>query len=72
MELFSIGEATNVNVLKQAISRSTLNEKQIEAILVGANLEKQELKTTTAELANITSTNAMSASQVGATSTTLT
>lgn len=71
MTLSTIGKTNNLAVLKQAIARSTLNEKQIVAILTGAGLEKQELKTTTAELAQITSTNALSTSQEVATTSTL-
>ena len=71
MGLFAIGEANNKSIIKQAISRSKLNEEQIESILIGAGLEKQELKTTTSELAQITATNILSASQSGATVTTL-
>ena len=54
-----------------AIAESVLNEEQIKAILVKQGLTGETLKTTTAELAQVTSTNKLATSQKVATGTTL-
>ena len=66
-----IGSKYSLETLKSAIAQSTLNEQQIKSILLANGLQGELLKTTTAELAQITSTNTLSASQVGATTSTL-
>lgn len=69
-----LAEATkcySTEAIKAAISQSTLNETQIKAILSAKNLTGETLETTTAELAQVASTNALSASQKKATDTTL-
>ena len=60
----------STEAIKTAISQSTLNKTQIEAILSAKGLTDETLETTTAELAQITTTNALSASQAGATAST--
>jgi hypothetical protein len=57
----------SVEAVKLALAQTTLNEKQIEGILVNKGLTGETLKTTAAELSNVASTNAMSASQSVAT-----
>lgn len=69
--LIAIGRTYDIETLKSAIAQSTLNKTQIEAILIANGLQGELLETTTAELAQITSTNTLSASQVGATTSTL-
>lgn len=66
-----IGSKYSLETLKSAIAQSTLNEQQIKSILLANGLQGELLETTTAELAQITSTNTLSASQVGATTSTL-
>lgn len=66
-----IGSKYSLETFKSAIAQSTLNEQQIKSILLANGLQGELLETTTAELAQITSTNTLSASQVGATSSTL-
>lgn len=69
-----LAEATagySTEAIKASIAESTLNETQIKAILYKKGLTGETLKTTTAELAQVTSTNALSASQKKATDTTL-
>lgn len=60
----------STEVLKLAIAQTTLDETQIKAILTAKGLKGQILETTTAELAQATSTNALSTSQKTATGTT--
>lgn len=60
----------STEVLKLAIAQTTLDETQIKAILTAKGLKGQILETTTAELAQATSTNALSISQKTATGTT--
>ena len=60
----------STEAVKMAISESTLNKEQIKAILYQKGLKGEILETTTAELAQVTSTNALSASQTTATATT--
>lgn len=61
----------STEAIKSAIAQSTLNEEQIKAILIEKGFEGQILETTTAELTQATATNALSASQTGATASTL-
>lgn len=63
-------EQYSLKAIKMAIADTTLNEKQIERILIQKGLTGETLKTTTAELAAITTTNGLSASQKKATGTT--
>ncbi len=61
----------STEAIKMAIAQSTLNEEEIKAMLSKKGLIGKTLETTTAELAQITSTNALSASQNVATGSTL-
>lgn len=61
----------STEAIKTAICQSTLNETQIRAILLEKGLTGETLETTTAELVQVTSTNALSASQEAATATTM-
>lgn len=54
-----------------ALSQSQLNATQIKAVLVSKGLQGSLLKTTTAELANATATNAMAATEGTATTATV-
>lgn len=56
---------------KMALSQSQLNATQIKAVLVSKGLQGSLLKTTTAELANATATNAMAATEGTATTATV-
>ena len=58
-------------MLKASLAQSTLNEEQIEQILIANGLQGEILETTAEELANAASTNAVAASQTKATGTTL-
>lgn len=49
----------SLNAIKTAIAESTLDETQIKAILEKKGLKHKELETTTAELAEVTSNNAI-------------
>lgn len=60
----------SIETIKATLTQKNLNREQIEAILTAKGYQGELLKTTTDELANIASTNALSASQVGATATT--
>ncbi len=60
----------STEAVRAAISQSTLNKDLIEGILKSKGLTGETLKTTTAELANATATNAMSKSQEKATGST--
>lgn len=53
----------STEAIKASIAESTLNEAQIKTILSSKGLKGELLKTTTAELAQATSTDALSASQ---------
>ena len=66
-----VSKSYTTEVLKQAIAQSTLNKKQIRAILYANGLRGEILKNTTAEVANAASTNMVAASQAGATASTL-
>lgn len=69
-----LAEATSgysIEAIKASIAQSTLNEEEIKAILSAKGLTGEILETTTAELAQITSTNALSASQKKATISTV-
>ena len=61
----------SLEAVKMAIAESTLNEEQIRSILIKQGLQGEILETTTAELAQVTSTNALSASQEAAAATTM-
>lgn len=61
----------STEAIKMAIAESTLNETQIKAILTKKGLKGEILETTTAELAEITTTNGMSIAQKEATVSTL-
>lgn len=61
----------STEAVKAAIAQTTLNEKYIKAILEGQGLTGEILETTAAELAQVTSTNALAASQEKATGTTI-
>ena len=69
-ELKNVTASYSTEAVKMAIAQSTLNKTQIEAILSAKGLTGETLETTTAELAQITTTNALSASQAGATAST--
>ncbi len=61
----------SVETVKSAIAQSTLNEEQIRAILIEKGLTGQLLETTTAELAQATTTNALAVSEGVATTATV-
>lgn len=69
--LEGIGKSYTTQTLKEAIALSTLDKEQIKVILSANGLQGELLETTTAELANATTTNALSASQATTTTTTL-
>lgn len=56
--------------VKAAISQTTLTEAQIKTILASKGLKGEILQTTASELAQITATNALTASEAGATTAT--
>lgn len=66
-----VGKSYTTEILKAAIAESKLNEQQIKRILYANGLRGKILETTTAELANAASTNAVAASQAGTTATTI-
>ena len=55
----------SIDAIKAAISQSTLNEEQIRTILSSKKLKGEILETTTAELAQITTNNALTSSTLG-------
>ena len=61
----------STEAIKSAIAQSTLNEEQIRAILIEKGLTGQLLETTTAELAQATTTNALAVSEGVATTATV-
>lgn len=61
----------STEVVKMALSQTTLNENQIRGILVSKGLTGETLKMTTAEIAAKTATNGMAVAQTGATGTTV-
>ncbi len=61
----------STEAIKSAIAQSTLNETQIRAILIEKGFTGQLLETTTAELAQATATNALTASEGAATGATV-
>lgn len=61
----------SIEATKTAISQSTLNEKQITAILQQKGLKGEILKTTAANLANAASVNAVAAAEKKATASTI-
>lgn len=69
--LATIGKSYTTETLKEAIALSTLDKEQIKVILSANGLQGELLETTTAELANVTTTNALSTSQTTTTTTTL-
>lgn len=68
--LNSLTSTYSTEVLKLAIAQTTLDETQIKAILSAKGLKGKILETTTAELAQTTATNTLSASEAKATGTT--
>ncbi len=68
--LAGVGDAYSLSTLKMAISQTKLNEEQIRAILVSNGLQGELLETTTAELTQITTNNAMTVSENAATTAT--
>ena len=70
-ELKSAMSSYSVETVKSAIAQSTLNEEQIRAILIEKGLTGQLLETTTAELAQVTTTNALAVSEGVATTATV-
>ena len=70
-ELKNVTASYSTEAVKMAIAQSTLNKTQIEAILSAKGLTGETLETTAAELAQVTSTNALSASQEVATTATV-
>ncbi|MCM1295634.1 MAG: hypothetical protein NC311_08825 [Muribaculaceae bacterium] len=70
-ELKRATKGYSLEAVKAAIAQSKLNEEQIKNILIGQGLEGQFLETTTAELAQITTNNALTASQEATTASTL-
>lgn len=70
-ELKSAMSSYSVETVKSAIAQSTLNEEQIRAILIEKGLTGQLLETTTAELAQATTTNALAVSEGVATTATV-
>lgn len=67
----NIGRSYTTETLKAAIAKSTLEKANIRTILSENGLQGELLETTADELANAASTNAVAASQAGATGTTL-
>lgn len=61
----------SIEAAKMAISQSTLNKEQIELILSSKGLTGNILETTTAELANATTTNAVAVAEGTATTATV-
>ncbi len=61
----------SLDVIKSAIAQTTLNKSQIKTILTSKNLKGELLETTTAQLAETTALNALSASEAAATGTTV-
>ena len=70
VDLQSIAKSYSLDVTKLAIAQTTLDETQIKAILTAKGLKGEILETTTAELAQTTATNTLSASETTATATT--
>ncbi|MCI8624868.1 MAG: hypothetical protein HFI40_01060 [Lachnospiraceae bacterium] len=68
--LSAIGKKYHLTALKQAIAQSTLNESQIQSILIGKGYRGQLLETTVAELAQAIATNTLAASEATVTGTT--
>lgn len=69
--LIDIFSGCSLEATKLALSQSALSASQIETILSSKGLQGELLKTTTDEIANIASTNALSTSQKTATTTTI-
>lgn len=64
-------EGYSTEAIKASISESTLNETQIKAILSKKGLKDEILETTTADLANAASVNAVAAAEKKATASTI-
>lgn len=64
-------ELHSLESVKLAIAQTTLNKEQIKTILSSKKLTGEILETTTAELAQITANNALTASQEATTASTL-
>lgn len=71
MQLEVVGKNYSTKVIKMAIANTTLNDTQIKVTLSVNGHKGEILKTTIAELAQVTSTNAFAASQKGATASIL-
>ncbi len=69
--LKSIGRSYTTETLKAAIAQSTLNERQIEAIMYANGLRGELLKTTISELENAAATNKVAKEQGKAAASTL-
>lgn len=68
--LGSLTSTYSTEALKLAIAQTTLDKTQIKAILTAKGLKGEILETTTAELAQATATNTLSASETTATAAT--
>lgn len=68
--LKTTAQGYSLEALKMAIVQTDLDKNQIKAILSAKGLKGEILETTTAELAEVTATNALSASEEVATATT--
>ncbi len=69
--LEAIGRSYTTETLKAAIAQSTLNERQIEAIMYANGLRGKLLKTTVSELENAAATNMVAKEQGKAAASTL-
>lgn len=69
-ELVDVSKSYSIETLKLAIAQTTLEKAQIKAILSSKGLKGELLETTTAQLAETTALNALSASETAATGTT--
>ncbi len=65
--LIAAGKAYTTETLKAALAQSTLNQTQIEAVLIGNGLQGSVLNSTTAQLANAASMHAVAEEQAKAT-----
>lgn len=65
--LIAAGRTYTTETLKAALAQSTLNQTQIEAVLIGNGLQGSVLNSTTAQLANAASMHAVAEEQAKAT-----
>jgi len=65
--LITAGRTYTTETLKAALAQSTLNQTQIEAVLIGNGLQGSMLNSTTAQLANAASMHAVAEEQAKAT-----